>query len=105
MPKPKLILIALAAVISMSVVPVLVKSTHANEVTIGLARLGIAVLAFTPIALWRRQLLRLSAKQWGQLVTIGLVFAVHWLTYFASIKLATPAIAALSVTTYGVQYM
>ena len=105
MPRPNLILVALAAVLAMSAVPVLVKSTSANEVTIGLARLGIAVLAFSPIALWRGHLLRLSAKQWAQLVLIGLVFAVHWLTYFTSIKLSTPAIAALAVTTYGVQYL
>jgi drug/metabolite transporter (DMT)-like permease len=105
MQRPNLILIALAAVLAMSAVPVLVKSTDANEVTIGLARLGIAVLAFTPITLWRGQLPRISAKQWAQLALIGLVFAAHWLTYFTSIKLATPAIAALAVTTYGAQYL
>lgn len=36
---------------------------------------------------------------------IGLVFAVHWLTYFMSIKLATAAIAATAIATYGVQYL
>jgi drug/metabolite transporter (DMT)-like permease len=105
MPNTRLIIIALVAVISMSSVPVLVKSTDANSVTIGLARLGIAVLAFSPLVLWQGKLWRLRAAQWGRLVLIGLVFAVHWLAYFVSIKLSTPAIAALAVTTYGVQYL
>jgi drug/metabolite transporter (DMT)-like permease len=105
MTKAKLILIALAAVVCMSAVPVLIKSTEANEVTIGIARLVIAVLAFSPIVFWQKSLFRLSLAQWYQLLCLGLVFAVHWLTYFISIKLATPAIAALAITTYGVQYM
>jgi len=105
MAKPKLLLTALVAVLFMSAVPVLIKSTSANEVTIGIARLAVAALVFSPIALWRRQWSKLSGRQWLQLMLIGLVFAGHWLTYFISIKLATPAVAALAITTYGVQYL
>jgi drug/metabolite transporter (DMT)-like permease len=101
----RLILIGVIAVLTMSAVPVLIKSSVSNEITIGLSRLAIAVAAFTPFALWRGQLLRLSARQWRQLLVIGLVFGVHWLTYFASIKLATAAIAALTILTYSVQYL
>lgn len=104
-PTPQLLLVALVAVLSMSAVPVLIKSTSANEVTIGIARLLIAAAVFTPLALWRGKLLQLTAAQWRQLAVIGAVFAAHWLTYFASIKLATAALAALAITTYGVQYM
>lgn len=102
---PKLLLIAFVAVLTMSAVPVLIKSTSANEITIAIARLAIAVLVFTPFALWRGNLLQLTLRQWRQLLVIGLVFAAHWLTYFLSIKLATPAIAALAITTYGVLYL
>jgi drug/metabolite transporter (DMT)-like permease len=105
MAKPKLLLTALVAVLFMSAVPVLIKSTSANEVTIGIARLAVAALVFSPIALWRRHWSKLSGRQWLQLMLIGLVFAGHWLTYFISIKLATPAVAALAITTYGVQYL
>lgn len=105
MANPRLILIGLIAVLTMSAVPVLVKSADANEFTIGLSRLGIAVLVLTPLALWRGQLFRLTARQWRQLLVIGLVFGVHWLTYFISIKLATAAIAALAIITYSVQYL
>ncbi len=89
----------------MSMVPVLVKSTDANTITVGLARLGIAVLAFAPIVAFRGHLLRLNTTQWLQLLLIGLVFGLHWLTYFLSIKLATAAIAALTIITYSAQYL
>jgi len=105
MANTRLILTGVIAVLSMSVVPVLVKSSVSNEFTIGISRLGIAVLLFTPLALWRGSLLTLNGRQWRQLLVIGLVFGFHWLTYFASIKLATAAIAALTIITYSVQYL
>ena len=101
----RLILTGLVAVLTMSAVPVLVKSTEANSVTIGIARLLIAVAAFAPFILARGRLLRMSGRQWRQLLVIGLTFGVHWLAYFISIKLATAAIAALTIITYGVQYL
>ncbi|NND68884.1 MAG: DMT family transporter [Halioglobus sp.] len=101
----RLVVVAITAVLTMSAVPVLVKSTSANEVTIGIARLVIAVLAFAPFVLSRGTLWRLAGRQWRQLAVIGLVFGLHWLTYFASIKLATAAIAALAILTYSVQYL
>jgi len=100
----RLILIGVTAVLTMSAVPVLVKSTEANSVTIGISRLAIAVVAFAPVIALRGRLLRLNAKQWRQLALIGAVFGVHWLTYFLSIKLATAAIASLAILTYSVQY-
>ncbi|KAA1191788.1 DMT family transporter [Pseudohalioglobus sediminis] len=105
MPQAKLILTGVIAVLTMSAVPVLVKSTAANEYAVGIARLGIAVLAFTPVILLRHRLRRLSATQWLQLLVIGAVFGLHWLTYFMSIKLATAAIAALTIITYSGQYL
>ena len=105
MAQPRLILTGVIAVLTMSAVPVLVKSTDANEVTVGIARLGIAVLAFTPLIILRGHMLRLSRRQWLQLAVIGAVFGLHWLTYFMSIKLATAAIAALTILTYSVQYL
>lgn len=105
MASPRLVLIGVIAVLTMSAVPVLVKSSVSNEFTIGTSRLAIAVLIFTPFVLWRGHLLQLSRRQWQQLLLIGVVFGFHWLTYFASIKLATAAIAALTIITYSVQYL
>ncbi len=90
----------------MSAVPVLVKSTAANEVTIGLARLLIAAgVVSVIVALSRVKLRGIQPRQWQRLAVIGAVFAVHWLTYFASIKMATAVIAATAIVTYGVQYL
>ena len=106
MPPLRLVIIALLAIFAMSAVPVLVKSTAANVVTIGIARLLIAagvvsvIVALSP-ARWRG----IRPDQWRQLAVIGAVFAVHWLTYFTSIKLATAVIAAMAIATYGVQYL
>ncbi len=106
MPPLRLLLTALLAVIVMSSVPVLVKATAANEVTIGIARLLIAAIVISALLVISGQSLRrLSSQQWRQLVVIGAVFAVHWLGYFASIKLATAAIASAAMATFGVQYL
>lgn len=105
MPRQQLILVAIASVFMMSAVPVLVKSTAANEYSIGIFRLAVAIIALTPLVLFNGRLRTLDAGQWRQLALIGTVFGVHWLLYFFSIKLATAAIAALTITTYSVQYL
>lgn len=105
MPPLRLLGVALLAVVAMSAVPVLIKSTSANEVTIGIARLTVAVAVVSLLVLWRSGFAGINAAQWRRLALIGAVFAVHWLTYFASIKLATAAIAATAIATYGVQYL
>lgn len=105
MPPIRLILTALLAVLTMSAVPVLVKSVAANEVTIGLFRLVVAFLVFLPFVYAGRQSRApLRREEWLGLLVIGLVFGVHWLTYFLSIKWSTAAIAAVAIATYGVQY-
>ncbi|MBB6523073.1 DMT family transporter [Pseudoteredinibacter isoporae] len=101
----RLILIALLAVTSMSMVPVLVKSTSANEISIGIFRLGIALLLISPFVFYRQLLLKLNKTQWLGLFWIGLCFGVHWLTYFYSIKAAGAALAAIAVSTYGVHLL
>ena len=101
----RLLLLSILAVLCMSAVPVLVKSTSANEFTIAVARLIIAVAVMSPLVLWRKRLSALSRAEWQALVLIGLVFIIHWLTYFLSIKLSTASIGALAVSTFGVQYL
>ena len=105
MPSIRLIWVALVAVITMSAVPVLVKSSAANELTIGIARLALALLVISPVMIWRKQFSSLTKKDYAGLFAIGLVFAVHWLTYFASIKLATAVIASMAMATYSVQFL
>ncbi|MCP5205479.1 MAG: DMT family transporter [Pseudomonadales bacterium] len=105
MTRLQLIVIAVVAVLTMSAAPILIKSTDANAITVGIVRLAIAVAAFSPWIVLRGRLLRLSRRQWRQLLVIGAVFGLHWLTFFLSIKLATAAIAALTILTYSMQYL
>ncbi len=105
MQRQQLFLVAIVSVLMQSAVPVLVKSTEANEYAIGSFRLAIAIAGITPLVLMRGHLFALNRRQWLQLVLIGTTFGAHWLLYFFSIKLATAAIAALTITTYSVQYL
>ena len=106
MPSVRLLSVAFFAVLAMSAVPVLIKSTEANEVTIGIARLAIAVTAFLPVfVVSSRKGQKLYRADWLRLLAIGIAFGIHWITYFISIKQATAAIAAMSMATYGIQYL
>ena len=101
----RLIAIALLAVLSMSFVPVLIKSSNANEFTIGIVRLAIALLCITPWILIKFDLKKLPRRDWIYLFVVGLVFGGHWLSYFIAIKLSTAALAALAVSTYGIHLL
>lgn len=101
----RLLAVALIAITCMAFVPVLVKSTSANEATIGLVRLAIAVSIFSPLIYWWRSYRGLSRRDWGMLIVIGLVFGGHWLTYFYSIKLATASLAVTGISTYGIHLL
>ena len=99
---PQLIITALISVSTMALVPVLVSSVAANEVTIGLVRVVIACLVLTPILLWRKSFNQLTQKDWLFMLLIGMIFGLHWWTYFYAIKNSTPSLGALSLTTYGI---
>jgi len=42
------------------------------------------------------------AKDWRVLVSLGAFFALHWLTFFTSIKISSASIAAIGLYTYGI---
>ena len=99
---PQLIITALISVATMALVPVLVSSVAANEVTIGLVRVVIACLVLTPLLLWHKNFNRLTRNDWLFLLLIGMIFGLHWWTYFYAIKNSTPSLGALSLSTYGI---
>jgi drug/metabolite transporter (DMT)-like permease len=86
----------------MALVPVLVSSVAANEVTIGITRVFIACAVLTPVLLWHKNFKGLATKDWLAMLAIGMVFGLHWWTYFYAIKNSTPSLGALSLTTYGI---
>ena len=102
---PRLIAVALLAVTAMSLVPVLIKFTSANIETIGTARLGISLLALTPLMLFNRAFRGLTAGDWAWLVTAGLCFGLHWWTYFYAIKAAGAAAGAIAMSTFSIHLL
>jgi len=82
--------------------PVLIKFVSANPFTIGIVRLLITV-AFTGTFLVSfRELKALKKKHIRNLAIMGLLFAIHWITYFYSIKFGSASIAFLGLCTFGV---
>lgn len=103
------LLAAFAAVLSMSLVPVLIRISSANESTIGVVRLCIAILLVSLWVAWKQKLRlfakQLSRKEWLGLVMVGVVFGLHWLLYFVSIKWSSAAVAAIAISTYGIHLL
>ena len=83
-------------------VPVAVKFVSANTYTIGIARLTVAALGSYVMLRKKRRMLSISFKNWLILLSLGLLFGLHWLTFFLSIKIASAAIASIGLSTYGV---
>ncbi|MCW8880232.1 MAG: DMT family transporter [Kangiellaceae bacterium] len=100
-----LILIAISAILLMGFVPVTIKWVDANEATIGLIRLFIGAFGIGIILLFRRRSLKLKPTEWYWLLSLGLVFAVHWYSYFKSIKLSDASLAAIGVATFGIHLL
>lgn len=100
-----LILTALSAILLMSFVPVLIRWTSANEATIGIIRLAIAATGIAALLILKRRNIKLSRRDWYWLSALGLVFAIHWYTYFRSIKLAGASLAAIGVATFGIHLL
>tara|TARA_R110001592_G_scaffold93054_1_gene270498 strand:- start:7284 stop:8147 length:864 start_codon:yes stop_codon:yes gene_type:complete len=90
----------LIAVFLFGITPIFIKEVSANAVTIGLVRLVIGA-SFLFFIAGNKNLKKLTKKDWKALVLIGIVFGAHWITYFMSVKLATPSMAILSVSSFG----
>jgi drug/metabolite transporter (DMT)-like permease len=99
--KPVSILIAILAVCLMASVPVVVKAVSASEIEVGTVRLLIAGCGMTLWLTLTGRFKKLTTHQWLMLILLGLIFALHWYAYFKSIKLSSPSIAAIGVSTYG----
>lgn len=91
----------LLAVFLFGITPIFIKEVSANAVTIGIVRLVIGA-SFLYFLAKNKQLHLLKPKEWRALALIGFLFGVHWLTYFISVKLSTPSMAILSVSSFGI---
>lgn len=90
----------------MGTVPLWVRAVSANAVTIGLVRLMITVSILSSIVVFTKALRQLkTAKEWLNLLAIGLFFGGHWFTYFLSIKLSSASLGAISISTFGINLL
>ena len=100
-------LVALFAILLFSSAPACVRKIHLDAVALGTLRLGIASLGMTLFLASRWPKTRRSLEAWNwrtsrALVSIGLVFGVHWLLLFLSIKISNAVIGAIGFSTYGI---
>ena len=91
----------LIAVFLFGITPIFIKEVTANAITIGLVRLLIGT-SFLYFLATNKSLKSLKKREWKALGVIGLLFGIHWVTYFVSVKLSTPSMAILSVSTFGI---
>ncbi|PIQ49597.1 MAG: hypothetical protein COW03_04390 [Cytophagales bacterium CG12_big_fil_rev_8_21_14_0_65_40_12] len=82
--------------------PVFIKKVSANAYTIGVVRLAIASILVYFLFVGYKRLKGLNKKDWKSLAVIGLVFGLHWVTYFTAVKTATPSLAILGVSSFGI---
>ncbi len=92
---------AAISLILMAGVPVCIKFTAADTFTIGVFRLSVAILLILVFLFPFKNIGVVNRKMIFSLSMIGAVFALHWYTYFTSIKLSTASIGILGTSTYG----
>jgi len=90
----------LIAVLIFGITPVFIKEVTANAFTIGVVRLAIGIV-FLYLVAGPSKIRKLKRQEWRALLWIGLLFGAHWVTYFISVKLSTPSMAILSVSSFG----
>ena len=87
----------------MCTVPVVIKAISADPWVIGISRLVIAVVLMFFILPTARKVFTLGKRDLLILGAVGLFFALHWITYFFSIKLGTATMAVVStISFYGI---
>lgn len=82
-------------------IPLVVKAMGANAISIGIARIGLALFClflFPSVRFYLRKNFRANIKA---LLPIGLLFGLHWLTYFWSIKISSASVGILGLSSYG----
>lgn len=87
----------------MGSVPVAIKWVSIDPWVIGWCRLAIATTLVYLCFPAARNFRGLQRRDWGTLGLVGLIFGVHWVTYFFSIKVGSAAIAAIgTIALYGI---
>jgi drug/metabolite transporter (DMT)-like permease len=83
-------------------VPVVIKYISANAYTIGIFRLGLASLCMIAFLWAKDQFSAVGLRDLLILAIMGSLFGSHWLAHFISVKIASPSIASIGLSTYGI---
>jgi len=99
---------ALVATVLFGSVPACIRLVHLDSIAIGIVRLVLGALGMAAIMASQRrstlsEFFALLRREWWVLVAMGLLFGLHWLTYFLSIKHSSASIGTLGFSTYGAQ--
>jgi drug/metabolite transporter (DMT)-like permease len=65
-------------------------------------RMLLTVLALFPIYLIHQQPTKVSFKEKGRLIMIGVLIAIHWVCFYGSIKLANVSVALVCISSVGI---
>lgn len=98
MPTPQIALLSLyCAVAILSINGVFAKAIPLDAVTITHARCAVAVVVLLAFSVIQRQALRLSHRNHYRAVAVlGVLMAVHWVTFFKGMQVSTVAIGMLA---------
>lgn len=96
-----LVATSVCAVALLATVAVVIKLIHAGPWTIAVVRLFVGAVGIGLYGWWRDELRRLGRGEVLALARMGLLFGVHWISYFYSIKLSSPSLAMLALSAYG----
>ncbi|MBK8610610.1 MAG: DMT family transporter [Chitinophagaceae bacterium] len=72
-----------------------------NEGLLVWFRLLITVLTLGGILLYRKQLLRISVKELLKIFGVGVIVAIHWVTFYGSVKYANVSVALVCFSATG----
>ncbi|MFZ1784424.1 MAG: DMT family transporter [Ferruginibacter sp.] len=72
-----------------------------NEGLLVWFRLLITVLTLGGILLHRKQLLRISVKELLKIFGVGVIVAIHWVTFYGSVKYANVSVALVCFSATG----
>lgn len=89
------------ALFLLGLVPLFAKTVELTAVSLIFYRSLIGALALGGWLLLRRESLRLArGRDYGAMLVLSLLMAVHWVTYFHSIQVSTVAVAVTAMFTY-----
>lgn len=99
---------ALVATLLFGSVPAAIRLIELDSIALGLVRLLLGTVGMGVfMTLQRRSSLGAFwaevRREWWAICAMGLLFGLHWLTYFLSIKWSSASIGTLGFSTYGAQ--